>query len=146
METAWRILLNFEAWNPTFVGATVTRVRGNASSVGEILLITKTYSDPKGEAFPEYYAETIKVVPGRRIVWYCYAKDGLTYHGQKDPFRNFVDFGLTSGSNGVRFNINYYAQNRQSADRLAREREFMESTLQEVAAAFSSYCQRDSRT
>jgi len=143
LEHAWRVLLDFEVWNPTFVGSRVTPVAGNARSEGERLLISKTYSDPKGERFPEYYADTVKVVPSRRIVWYCYAKEGSSYHDQRDPFRNFVDFGLTEEPAGVRFAICYYEQNRQSGEVLSRERAFMQSALDQVVAAFREYCMQD---
>jgi hypothetical protein len=143
IATAWEILVDYEAWNPTFVGAQVTRIEGTPRSEGERVRIHKTYSDPLGDAVPEFYAETVKIVPGRRIVWYCYAREGHTYQNQKDPFRNFVDFGLTElPSGGVRFAIFYYAQNRLSGESLSREREFMRSTLLGSVTAFRDYCER----
>jgi hypothetical protein len=141
LNHAWAVLLDYERWNPTFVGAKVTPIKGTARSEGEVVLISKTPSDSKHESFPEFYCETVTVVPGRRIVWYVYAKDGHTYQDQNDPFRNFIDFGLTEESGGVRFNIYYYAQNRLSGNLLSSEREFMQPLLHEIATAFSAYCE-----
>jgi len=138
---AWGVLLEYDRWNPTFAGAQVTPIRGTARSEGELILVSKKSSDPKGEPFPEFYCETVKVVPGRRIVWYAYAKEGHRYQNQKDPFRNFIDFGLTEEPGGVRFDIYYYAQNRLSGESLSTERGFMPPLLRDIAAAFRDYCE-----
>jgi hypothetical protein len=141
LDHAWEKLWEFEQWNPTFAGAQVTSIKGAAKGEGEIIGVSKKIADPDGEPFPEFFCETVKVVPGRRVVWYAYAKEGHKYQGQTDPFRNFIDFGLTEELGGVRFNIYYYAQNRLSGQLLSTERGFMPPLLKDIAAAFRKYCE-----
>src|SRR5262245_58205337 len=93
LRKAWKIMLDYQSWNPTFAEAEVIPVRGEPSTEGELVLIRKSLTDVKGEPLPQFYAETVKVVPDRRIVWYVYPKEG-------DAFRNFVDFGLTEVAAG----------------------------------------------
>lgn len=143
LKPAWQALLNYEAWNPTFVGAQVEPVRGIRGSEDELVLISKKV--PGHAALPRFYAQTVKVIPGRRIVWYVHATDEQAYQGQKDAFRNFVDFGLTEESGGVRFSVAYYAQNRLAGDLLASERESMDPSLREMTAAFREHCETGQR-
>jgi hypothetical protein len=141
LDHAWKRLWEFERWNPTFAGAQVTSIKGEARGEGEVILVSKRLSDPAGEPFPEFYCETVKVVPGRRVVWYAHAEKGHKYQGQTDPFRNFIDFGLTEEPGGVRFNIYYYAQNRLSGNALSAERAAMSPLLQDIVAAFRKHCE-----
>src|SRR5882672_7461797 len=85
LEKAWIALLNYQAWNPHFAGVDITRIRGNPSSEGELVLIKDRIPYVKGEDPPEFYAETVRVIPHTSIVWCVYSKVG-------DAFRNFVDF------------------------------------------------------
>jgi len=100
LEKAWKLMLDYEAWNPTFVGAKVIPVRGKPRTEGEVVLIQKALKDVHGQPLSEFYAETVKVVPQRHIVWYTYPKEG-------ESRRNFVDFGLSEVSSGVKFSIYY---------------------------------------
>jgi hypothetical protein len=134
IDYAWKVMLDYQAWNPTFVGAEVMPVRGDYRTEGELVLIKKSLSDVHGEPLPQFYAETIKVVPRRNIVWFVYPVEG-------DDFRNFVDFGLLEGPAGVTFRIDYYAQNRLSGDLLLKERTQSQATLQHTADAFKEYCE-----
>ncbi|BBE35278.1 hypothetical protein [Sphingosinicella microcystinivorans] len=143
MDTAWRKLLDYEAWNPTFAGATVTRVEGEPQAEGESVRITKTYHDPKSPPFPPFYADTVKLIPGRRVVWYCYPERGEEYHAQADAFRNFVDFSLSEDGVGVRFNINYFAQFRLTGAALSQELGVFQNGLHELASAFRDFCERE---
>ena len=139
---AWRILLDYTTWNPSYAGATVTRIEGAAGTEGELVLISNNWSYAERTGFPPYYARTVKLVPGRRVVWYCYAKEGLAFQDQQDPFRNFVDFGLTPEGGGIRFLYSYYQQTRQTDEAITRERQFLGQKLQATAHAFRDYCER----
>jgi hypothetical protein len=134
IEKAWKVMLDYQAWNPSFVGAEVTSVSGQARAEGEIVMIKKQLIGANGEPLPVFYAETVKVVPHRHIVWYVYKKQG-------DSFRNFVDFGLSEAPSGVRFNVYYYAQNQISAELLIENRRQSEVSLQNLATAFKRYCE-----
>jgi hypothetical protein len=139
---AWVKLWEFHLWNPTFDGARITSIKGTPRSVGEVILVSKKKSDADDDALPEFYCETVKVLPERQIVWYAYAKEGQAFKNQLDPFRNFIDFGLAKSIDGVRFSINYYAQNRLSEAALSAERDVMTAGLPELAVAFRDYCER----
>jgi hypothetical protein len=139
LDYAWTVMLDYQAWNPTFADAQVTLVKGQPSTEGELVLISKKYLDAKGEPLPAFYCETVKIVPHRRIVWYAYPK--LDNANQMDSFRNFVDFGLTAVPGGVRFDIYYYAQNRVLEGQLATERKYMESFLSDLAVTFKKHCE-----
>ena len=141
-EHAWRMLWEYPRWNPTFVGASVTPVRGAARSEGELVLVEKTLPDSQHDAYHAFYSETVKVVRGRRIAWYVYPKEEGTYHNQRDAFRNFVEFVLTEEFAGVRFSIGYYAQTCLSGKLLLAERNSMEPLLQDIAEAFRDYCEK----
>jgi len=134
LEKAWKILLDYEAWNPTFIGAQVVPVQGPRRAEGELVLIEKSLSNTNGEPLPAFYAQTIKMVPRSHIVWYVYPKEG-------EAFRNFVDFGLTEARSGVGFNIYYYAQTVTSGDLLIQQRKDSEAMMQTVALAFKKYCE-----
>jgi hypothetical protein len=135
LEKAWKILLDYEAWNPTFAGAQVVSIRGRWRTEGELVLIKKSLAGIDGQSLPEFYAHTIKIVPRRHIVWHVYPKEG-------EDFQNFVDFGLLAEGSGVRFTINYYALSAEvEEDRLAEENRAREVTLRSVASAFKTYCE-----
>lgn len=142
LRRAWNLMLDYEAWNPSFVGAKVTLVRGQRQTPGELVLIVKSASALKESGAPlpefysdiEFYAETVKMDPPSRLVWYLYQKGG-------DTFRNFVDFSLAEESGGVRFVIHYYAQDRLPEAALIRHRADTEAALQGIAAAFKNYCE-----
>jgi hypothetical protein len=134
LEKAWTVLINYRAWNPTFADAEVALVHGQRSTEGEVVLIKKSLKDAAGEPSPEFYAETVKVVNQRRIVWYVYPRKG-------QAFRNFVDFGLTAASSGVKFNIQYYAQEQLPQELLIKNRKEYQAGLDHLAIAFKSYCE-----
>lgn len=134
IETAWEVLLDYPAWNPTFVGATVTHVDGPVGGEGETVRISKELKDPTGTKLPAFHAETVRIVPQRHLVWYVFGDDG-------DPFRNFVDFGLTPTESGCRWNAYYYAQYAVEPERLAEWAELQQRTLDETGEAFAKYCE-----
>ena len=133
LDVAWKLMLDYQAWNPDFATAQIERLRGEASAEGELNLI-KMVGD-NGEVLAEFYSETVKVVSRRHIVWYVYPKEG-------SAFRNFVDFWLENAESRVRFSIYYYAQNPVTLDTLAQQRQEMEAGLQNLAAAFKAYCEK----
>jgi hypothetical protein len=134
LAQAWRKLLDYQSWNPTFAGANVTPVGGDFQSEGEQVLIRKLLSDAKGDRLPDFYAETVKIVPQKHVVWCVYPKEG-------DGFRNFVDFGLSDVSPGVRFDIYYYEQNHLSGEDLAKHRVESQEGFDKLALAFKQYCE-----
>lgn len=141
LDYAWQVLVNYEAWNPTFVDAQVRRVRGERGKPGELVLIKKHLVDTSGAPLPEFYADTVVAIAPRRIIWYVYPVAGHL-------FRNFVDFGLSEAGFAVRFSINYYAQSARygeltplQQEQLNREREQSELDLQNSADAFKKYCE-----
>src|SRR5688572_1704858 len=101
LEDAWKLMLNYRAWNPNFAGAKVTLISGQPQSAGELNLIQ--LFDSTGVPVPEFFAATVKVTPPRDIVWYVYPKEG-------NAFCNFVHFWLEEVQRGVRFTVYYYAQ------------------------------------
>jgi hypothetical protein len=133
LQNAWRLLLDYEAWNPSFIGAQVSLVAGKKGSEGEIVLIKKSIVDANGEPWPQFYAETVKLVREQHIVWYLYPKEG-------DAFRNFVDFGLSEVGSGVRFNIYYYSQTQVAGEALAQQRTEMKAALGDLVTAFQNHC------
>jgi hypothetical protein len=141
LNYAWKVLLDYEAWNPTFVGAQVQPVKGEWRKPGELVLIKKQLAGADGEPLPQFYAETVVAIAPRRIIWYVYPVEGHS-------FRNFVDFGLSEVDSGVRFSINYYAQSARYGELTPQQRQALEQeraqsvqTLQHTADTFKQYCE-----
>jgi hypothetical protein len=134
LRGVWTALLQYEVWNPTFADATVVPITGGYRSEGEIVLIKKRGVDQAGTSIPEFYAETVKIIPFSRICWYVHPKDG-------ESFRNFVDFGLSEIPSGVRFSINYYEQSLLTGEQLAQHRRESTLSFPELAAAYKAYCE-----
>lgn len=133
LARAWEIMLDYKTWSPGYTEADITTVRGTPHTEGEIVLVSKPLL-MDGEPLPQFYTETVKVVPHQHLVGYAYPREGRL-------FRNFIDFGLSKVSSGVRFDIHYYEQNLLSGDALIKHRKEFEQSLQTVAAAFKSYCE-----
>jgi hypothetical protein len=133
LQHAWCVVLDYQNWNPNFVGAQVSRTRGEPGAEGEVVRIQCLGAD--GKPLPEFHAETVRVVPRANIVWWVY-REG------KDGFRNFVDFGLQEQVSGVSFKISYYAQNLLSDAPLLQYRRESAASLERVAAAFKSHCEK----
>lgn len=140
LDYAWKALVSYEKWNPTFIGAQVQPVKGEWRKPGELILIKKQLETSSGEPLPQFYAETVVAIEPRRIIWYVYPVEG-------HQFRNFVDFGLSEGASGVRFSINYYAQSprygelTQQQEALEKERAQGMQGMQDLADAFKKYCE-----
>src|SRR5687767_2235836 len=131
LHDAWRIMLDYKAWNPDFARAETALVRGTTGSEGELTLITML--DEHRAPVSQFYAETVKVVAPHHIVWYVFPKEG-------DAFRNFGDFWLEETPSGVTFRIHYYAQNAVPVQALAQLRADTEASLRNLAGAFKRYC------
>lgn len=134
LQSAWRMMLDYKAWNPDFACAETALVRGEPRSEGELTLIT-LFGENRAP-LSQFYAETVKVA-SHHIVWYVFPAEG-------DSFRNFVDFGLEETPSGVTFRIYYYAQNRASVEALAQVRREMETSLRNLTVAFKHYCESHS--
>ncbi len=134
LPDAWRSLLDYQSWNPSFADSEVVTVKGAPRTEGEVVLIKKKLLDVTGAPLPQFFAETVRLVPSRQVVWYVYPKDG-------DSFRNFVDFRLSETSEGVRFEIHYYAQDRLAEDLLRKQRREYQRFFDNLAFAFKKYCE-----
>ena len=133
VEQAWPRMLAYQDWNPGFVGGTVSRLRGQPASEGELVLISLV--DAAGNPVPEFYAETLKVVPLRHIVWDVYPKAG-------EAFRNFLDFELTPAAHDrAEFRIHCYTQDRLTGALLEQQRAQSQAGLNALATAFREHCQ-----
>lgn len=136
---AWELLIDYQGYNPTFEGATVTLVEGVRDTEGEVVVIEKVDHDT-GIAAPPFYCKTAKFQPpvdGRpaHIVWYLW--------DDADEMRNFVDFGLHQDARGVVFSINYYAQGRQTGDALAASRAGLAAFLPELVGIFQRHAEEN---
>jgi hypothetical protein len=134
IATAWKILLDYRAWNPHFHGVDVTPIRGTPGTEGELVVIKDAVSYVEGEPPPEFYAETVKVQPPHRVVWCVFSKAG-------PAFRNFVDFGLTETNDGVKFNVGYYEQVQLTPDKLSAHRAASDEVYAKLVAAFRTYAE-----
>ena len=132
IDEAWRLMLDYQSWNPDFANARVTTIAGQRQAEGEV--VTIQIMNPAGDVLAQFYAHTVKVVPQRHFVWY-------TYTGVQGSFHNFIDFELAESVSGCRFRINFYAQNLLSADALAAHREKTQNSLVRLAAAFKNFCE-----
>jgi hypothetical protein len=89
-EQAWPHVVDYSSWQDY---PTVEHISGESGQEGELVLMEKA-----GVAAP-YYTRTIKLDPGRRIVWKCYPEtptEGNDYFG-------FVDFRVSDVEGGSRF-------------------------------------------
>jgi hypothetical protein len=146
LDYAWKVLVDYQKWNPTFIGAQVQPVRGEWRKPGELVLIKKQMETSSGEPLPEFYAETVVANEPHRIIWYVYPITG-------QQFRNFVDFGLSEVAGGVRFSINYYAQIQrfgeltvQQQQALEKERAQGTQDMHLLVDAFKKYCETHVRS
>jgi hypothetical protein len=137
LEHSWKVLLNYQAWNPSFAGAKVIRVQGEPNREGEIVRIQKAITDSSGKTWPEFYAQTVKIVPYHHVVWHVYSQSG-------DPSRNFVDFTLEPATSAVKLRIGYYALNPLWGEALDTQRREMDAALRDLAVAFKNYCETGS--
>lgn len=134
LERTWERLVDYQAWNPNFAHAKVTTIKGQRGAQGEVIHIDER--DAEGAAVQEFYAETTRIEPGRRIAWFVYPLD-------REEFRNFVDFELVPRDGGVTFQIRYYAQVRGefSDAELAEQTAAGDAAYVGLAKAFKEYAE-----
>jgi hypothetical protein len=134
LQPAWMHMLNYQAWNPNLIGAIVTPVRGNPQEEGGIVLIKRVSTDAQTPAPAAFYAETIRLVAPRHIVWFAYPEEG-------DAFRDLIDFALCEVASGVQFTISYYAQTESTGNMLSTQRNDRETNLRQLAVSFKVHCE-----
>jgi uncharacterized protein YndB with AHSA1/START domain len=90
-KDVWPHLVDYKSWQTYSL---LERVSGKPGEVGEVMRMRK---DEKGFVFPTYYARTIKIEPGHRIVWKTFMDKGAT---DVDRF-GIVDFRLYEKPDGT---------------------------------------------
>nr|WP_198148546.1 SRPBCC family protein [Sphingomonas sp. Y57] len=94
---AWRHVLNYTSWQNYSISEPVAGVPGTE---GEVVLLRK---DEEGVTFPPYFARTIHLDPGKRVIWKTYPRDpepGNDYFG-------FVDFAVAAEGEATRFSYRF---------------------------------------
>lgn len=89
-QRVWRHVLNYPSWQ---VYSIMQHVSGKQGTEGEVVLLKK---DEAGFEFPPYYARTIKLDPGSRIIW-------KTYPEKTSDFFGIVDFKVHPLGDSTRF-------------------------------------------
>jgi len=77
-EEVWRHVINYTSWQNY---STVRHVSGERGQEGEVVLLQKDDLRP-------YYARTVKLDPGSRIVWKTFPQERT----EENDFFGFVDF------------------------------------------------------
>lgn len=95
-HTAWPHVINYPAWQNY---AIVQHIAGERGQEGEVMLLKK---DEKGVTTPPYFARTIKLDPGRRIIWKVYPEQRTP----QNDFFGFVDFQLAEVNGKTHFHHN----------------------------------------
>lgn len=94
---AWPHILNYTSWQSYPICEPISGRRGEE---GEVVRLRK---DETGFAFPPYYARTVRLEPGRRVIWKTFperADSGLDFFG-------FVEFSVTEAPGGTRFQYRF---------------------------------------
>src|SRR5215211_7634217 len=82
---AWRYAINYASWQNFPL---IQHVSGELGQEGEVVLLSK---EEKGfKSFPPYYARTVKLDPGRRVIWKTYPEERT----EDNDFFGFVEFRL----------------------------------------------------
>jgi uncharacterized protein YndB with AHSA1/START domain len=92
IEKVWRHMIDYSSWQNYSVRE---HVSGEPGQEGEVVLLKK---EEKEYVSAPYFARTIKIDPGRRIVWKTY-RDTPDYFG-------IVDFRLYDSGGKTRFCTN----------------------------------------
>jgi hypothetical protein len=90
---AWVHVSQYWTWNHFAVRQ---HISGEPGQEGELVLLRK---EEKGFLFPPYYARTIKVDPGRRMIAKTYPEKGTS----EVDFFGFVDFSVHEQGERTRF-------------------------------------------
>jgi hypothetical protein len=89
----WRHALNYASWQEY---STIRHLSGKPGEEGELVMLKKEES---GLQFPPYYARTIKLDPGRRVIWKVY----LEPQSYEMDFFGIVDFRVEPAQGQTRF-------------------------------------------
>lgn len=134
LAKAWDLLIDYNAWNPSFANAVVTTVEGQPGAEGEIVDI-KQYDVPGGTLQAHFFAETVRVIERHHFTWAVYPIEG-------DDFRNFVDFELLARPDGgVTFYIQYFSQTRTAEADLPGVRAGMQQAFEDLTVAFKRHAE-----
>lgn len=88
-ESVWPWLLDYGAWQNYSI---IEHVSGPVGGEGEVVLLKK---DETGyAAVPAYYARTVSIEPGRRVIWKTF-REGDDYFG-------VVEFSLADAGGRTR--------------------------------------------
>lgn len=93
IDQAWRHVIDYPSWQSY---STVRHVSGELGQEGEVVLLQ---NEDKGLKFLPYYARTIKLDPGRRVIWKIYPQEGTQGVG----FFGFCEFRTDEMQGKTRF-------------------------------------------
>jgi hypothetical protein len=93
IDKVWPHLINYTSWQNYTVSE---RVAGVAGEEGEVVLLRK---EEQGYVSPLFHARTIRIDPGRRIIWKTYRGKA----GDDEGYFAFVDFILEEVGDKTRF-------------------------------------------
>jgi uncharacterized protein YndB with AHSA1/START domain len=93
IEKVWHHVIHYTSWQNYPIKQTLS---GEPGQEGEVVMLKK---DETGFEFPPYYAITIKLEPGRRVVWKTFPKDDTS----ASEFFGIVDFRVETAGNKTRF-------------------------------------------
>jgi hypothetical protein len=96
-EQAWPLILDYTKWQNYTIAEPVSGIRG---AEGEVVLLKK---EETGMTFPTYYARTILLEPGRRVIWKTYPE----HPGPGNSYFGFVDFSVSAAGAGARFRYQF---------------------------------------
>lgn len=93
IDEVWRHVVDYPSWTKYSVRELVA---GKPGEEGEVIRLKK---EEKGYSSPPFYARTVMIEPGRRIVWKTYreAADG------DEGYFGFVDFRVSPEEGKTRF-------------------------------------------
>jgi hypothetical protein len=93
IDVVWPHIVDYPSWTSYSVRELVA---GRPGEEGEVIRLKK---EEKGYSSPPFYARTVKIEPGRRILWKTYreAADG------DEGYFGFVDFQLSPENGKTRF-------------------------------------------
>lgn len=94
-EDAWPHVINYPSWQNYSI---VRHVSGEVGQEGEVMLLQK---DEGGPSAP-YFARTIKLDPGRRIIWKTFCEKG----SQEIEHFGIVEFKVDEAAGKTRFSYN----------------------------------------
>jgi hypothetical protein len=95
VAAVWPLLLEYTSWQQY---SSVERVSGEVGKVREVVLLKK--EEPGLETFPQYFARTLLIEPGERVVWKTWPAHAA---GGGPDFWGLVDFRVADEAGQTRF-------------------------------------------